>query len=150
MALKIYTDELNYLSRLLTTSTIVVRDNPAFQPAMGPHVPVCAADNLLHRVRGWIASCLSDHPTCARSVVSVKQRPTRVPEVIPEGVKLRSRTDDVPDFKHFTVNHMWGSNPSRQLRLEQSRLEDFQINIPWDDMSSICKEAVRITRHLGY
>jgi hypothetical protein len=111
MALKMYSGRSVHRSRLVTRSTIIVRDNPAFQPAMGPYVSICAADNL-DRDKAWMASCLPDHTTCGRSIANA-QRPTRVLEVTPGAVMLRRRTDDIPHFKYLTVSHMWGLNPSR-------------------------------------
>jgi hypothetical protein len=115
-------------------------------------VPVHARDNLV-RAKGWIETCLAEHPACRdfqTSTVDCHQRPTRVLEVTGDKtVKLRCNMANT-QYDYLALSHMWGANHKSQIRLLTSNLDAFQTNIPWDQCSNIYQEAIRITHGLGH
>lgn len=77
-------------------------------------------------------------------------QPTRVLELSDTGIRLRCDLQAIDDFKYLALSHMWGKDPSNQLRLLSSTLQDFQKAIPLNMLSNIFTEAIRITRYLGF
>jgi hypothetical protein len=116
------------------------------------HIPYRAIDNL-NKIKDWVHACTKDHEVCRKwlsGMVDPEERPTRILELMPNGVRLHCDVRSISDFKYFTLSHMWGVDPSHQLRLSMSRLEEFQISIPQEELPAIFKEAIRITRHSGF
>jgi hypothetical protein len=115
-------------------------------------VPIHAQDNIA-RARGWINTCLQEHTACRdfqANTVDQTERPTRVLEIVSEQL-VRLKCDmATSEYNYLALSHMWGKNQKYQIRLVQSKLQDFQANIPWDQLSDIYREAIRITRELGY
>jgi len=55
------------------------------------------------------------------------------------------------DFKYLALSHMWGDpNLNQHLKLLTSNIAEFQKAVPWASLSSVYKEAVRVTLALGY
>jgi hypothetical protein len=116
------------------------------------HIPRDASNNL-NRVNEWIHSCTHNHDRCREWLSGMndpEERPTRILELMPNGVKLQCDVRSIVDFNYFTLSHMWGIEPSHQLRLSASRLEEFRVSVPQDELPAIFKEAIRITRHTGF
>ncbi|OAK93699.1 HET-domain-containing protein, partial [Phaeosphaeriaceae sp. SRC1lsM3a] len=51
---------------------------------------------------------------------------------------------------YLTLSHVWGEDASKQLRLSNRRLEEFQVTIPLHEMPLIFVEAMRIARQIGF
>ncbi|KAF2112964.1 heterokaryon incompatibility protein-domain-containing protein [Lophiotrema nucula] len=126
------------------------------------HVPLRSSDNI-ELVKGWLRTCREGHTKCnlfarhtasgtpgrsSRHVGQGSNRPTRVLDVSDGGVKLRCDLED--DFEYLTLSHMWGPDPAHQLRLNLDTLEEFQDQVPYEKLSKIFKEAIRMTRALDY
>jgi hypothetical protein len=114
------------------------------------HVPLIAKDNL-KVAQHWLQTCLSNHPNCHAfhhsTVTDIRQRPTRVLEVTLNTVRLRCNMAR-QSFDYLALSHMWGK--VEQLKLTTSILKSFQADVPFNHLSPIYKEAVRVTRALGY
>jgi hypothetical protein len=116
------------------------------------HVPRQATDNL-DQVKEWLQICTKNHYTCSTwlsSVRNLEERPTRVLELMPNGLRLRCDVSTIEAFEYLTLSHMWGDDASQQLRLVQSRMTEFQSSIPANELPPLFGEAIRITRHLGF
>lgn len=117
-------------------------------------VPVHADANLL-RAKEWIDTCVRSHDGCARfqidTVPGGSLRPTRVLDVSGQNVRLCCRLEDGA-YEYLVVSHMWGTDPSGQLRLTVSNKEDFERGLPLERLnaSPTFKQAVDVTRRLGY
>jgi hypothetical protein len=115
-------------------------------------VSLHARDNL-HRAKGWLGACLAEHTACSDfqgSTVDRQQHPTRVIEITGENsVKLRCNMQQT-HYNYLALSHMWGTNHNNQIRLVKHRLNEFEVNIPWEELSAIYKEAIRATLALGY
>ena len=64
-------------------------------------------------------------------------------------MRLRCDTGTITDLQYLTLSHVWGDAPHR-LRLTLSRLDEFQVAIPWSELPAIFVEALRIVRHTGF
>jgi hypothetical protein len=105
------------------------------------------------RARGWIETCLQEHKDCRRfhrkTVQQNNRRPTRVLEVTNNLVRLRCNMTN-KRFEYLALSHMWGDPSVEHIKLELSDVATFESNIPWHRLSSIYKEAIRVTCALGY
>ncbi|KAH7399173.1 heterokaryon incompatibility protein-domain-containing protein [Phaeosphaeria sp. MPI-PUGE-AT-0046c] len=125
----------------------------AFGPPTSNHVPRRAIDNL-EQIKRWMQGCRSNHTHChslnSKLGPQYSKRPTRIVEILPKGIRLRCDVETIVDFEYLTLSHVWGKNPSQQLRLSHARLDEFKAKIPLDEMPVNFKEAVRITRKTGF
>ncbi|KAF2736029.1 HET-domain-containing protein, partial [Polyplosphaeria fusca] len=116
-------------------------------------------------IKKWLSTCQDCHTKChlfgrqttsgvptksSRDIGGLPNRPTRVLDVSHGKVRLKCNTSIDTNFDYFTLSHMWGPDPTKQLRLELDTFERFQEEVPWHELSDIFKEAVCITRLLGY
>jgi hypothetical protein len=103
--------------------------------------------------KSWIRACLTNHPHCQkfqRNTVSPYEMPTRILEVGENSIRLRcDMTNET--FDYLVLSHMWGEDHGQQLLLEESRVEEFQKDIPMHELatSATFREAIRATRVLG-
>lgn len=110
-------------------------------------------------VEQWIAQCHSTHPKCksqpAMANASHRSRPTRLLDV-------SSQYDDSEDsirlvvcpalaegVNYVTLSYCWSVDPSF-LKLLSTNLSTFQTSIPLTRLPKTFKDAVQVTRRLGY
>jgi hypothetical protein len=123
-----------------------------YAPWYAESVPRRASDNL-DRTKEWLQACISNHDSCRQwcsSLRSSNKRPARVVELTAHGVRLQCDVEGIVEFEYITLSHIWGPDPAKQLKLMTSRLGEFQVTIPTDELPAIFTEAIRITRHLGF
>ena len=116
------------------------------------HVPF-RAEHHVTRMQEWLQTCMSKHQECKAPVSARVAQPSRILELGShpgDKVVLRCDCSNSTEFRYLALSHMWGSDPSQQLRLVESRLQEFQTEVPWNEMSFLFQEAVRITRAIGY
>ncbi|PVI04648.1 hypothetical protein DM02DRAFT_518250, partial [Periconia macrospinosa] len=116
-------------------------------------------------VQTWLETCQDGHTKCnlfsrqataggptrnSTDTVGLPNRPTRVLDVAQGKVRLDCNTSEDAQFEYLTLSHMWGTDATQQLRLEVETFEAFQHNVPWNRLSKIFQEAIRITRQLGH
>jgi hypothetical protein len=127
-------------------------DNVFDTPFVVRHIPREPVDNLI-QIQRWLNACTSKHASCSNWCPRLDTkglRPTRVLELSDTGIRLRCDLNAIDNFKYLALSHMWGKDPSKQLRLMSSTLQDFQKAIPLDTLPHIFTEAIRITRYLGF
>jgi hypothetical protein len=113
---------------------------------------VRAADNL-EKSKDWLHACRTNHETCSTwcsNLATSGKRPTRIFELTATGAKVRCNTQSIQNFEYLALSHIRGSDPSQQLRLTTSRIEEFQIAVPWNELPDLFKETLRITRGIGF
>jgi len=116
------------------------------------HVPIRANDNI-ERVRGWLETCLTQHSACravGRVTTMQRERPSRILVIGGDQVKLKCDWSDSFEVKYLALSHMWGPDPTQQLRLVKPRLDKFQQGIPWSELPYIFKEAITMAWKIGY
>lgn len=117
-------------------------------------IPSNARDNI-RMIGEWLQICLQKHRKCRvfqwDSLIH-RERPTRLLDLANDSIRLECYTQgiDALELEYVTLSHMWGEKAERQVRLVQSRVAEFQEQIPYEELSFIYKEAIRITRLLGY
>ncbi|KAF2825591.1 HET-domain-containing protein [Ophiobolus disseminans] len=53
-------------------------------------------------------------------------------------------------FEYLVLSHMWGDPEKPHLKLEVDNLAAFQESISWYELSSVYREAIRVTLEMGY
>ncbi|KAH6876261.1 heterokaryon incompatibility protein-domain-containing protein [Alternaria rosae] len=121
-------------------------------PSIAKHIPRLPTDNLV-QVQKWLQTCRAHHGRCNNwfpRLDTKGRRPTRILELYENGVRLRCDPEVIDNFEYLALSHMWGEDPSTQLLLTATTLQEFQEAIPMNKLSSIFTEAIRITRSLGF
>jgi hypothetical protein len=98
-------------------------------------------------------TCVSNHPNCSqfqRESTNTSDRPSRILEIDGDRLKLRNHDITQEQYTYLTLSHMWGSDPAHQLVLKEANLTQYQGGIPFETLPAIYKEAVTMTRLLGY
>jgi hypothetical protein len=101
----------------------------------------------------WLHSCLHSHQVCSRRQASPGSVPGRLLYVGQNASSVvRVCEVDAHDMenvpKYLTLSHCWGH--SRKLRLTESTLEAYLHAIPVEELARTVKDAIEITRRLGY
>lgn len=127
-------------------------------------VPKKASENV-EMIQKWLETCQEGHTKCklfgrqtmarvpsksSKDTGGLPDRPTRVLDVAHSRVRLKCNTWQDERLEYLTLSHMWGTDATQQLKLESGTLELFQHVVPWNKLSKIFQEAIRITRRLGY
>ena len=112
------------------------------------------SDAHFSRVQSWINSCLKNHISCRqhrRHVVC----PSRLIDVdMPEGVgQVRIVEPDATMISrriaYLTLSHVWG-DPTDILKLTRDNIEEFRQGIYVLRLPMTFRDAILITRKLGY
>ncbi|KAF2659616.1 HET-domain-containing protein [Lophiostoma macrostomum CBS 122681] len=124
-------------------------------------VPATASSNI-KLVAQWLRECESAHEDCARNLRSVPATssdsdtlPTRLLDLSSGCVRLICKESLAnpfldPSTRYLTLSHMWGPSATSHIRLLTTTLAPFQSSISYESLSTIYREAIRITRELGY
>jgi hypothetical protein len=102
--------------------------------------------------RHWLNSCIHNHEACQKECNSSSIIPSRLIDVgsPPEYdlVRLCSREsfDEKPEY--LTLSHCWGG--AEILRLLESNKQLFSRSIPTEELPKTFRDAITITRRLGY
>lgn len=114
-------------------------------------------------VRRWIEDCLQNHPECNENFLSKGRTPAdvKLPTRLifvgeePDGQLaprlVFPRVSDVQvDFRYLTLSHSWALT-GKSIMLTTSNLERFHTTgIPLEDLSPTFRDALTITRELGF
>lgn len=98
----------------------------------------------------WLKECLEEHTTCSRVCESRGQKlPKRVIDVSGTHLRLvqsRGRWDS-----YVALSHCWGAkSDSNLLRCTTANMTEFRREIPLDRMPKTFRDAVEITRMVGF
>jgi hypothetical protein len=99
-------------------------------------------------MRLWLNDCMSMHPACSSDKVNVTVTPTRL-LFVSNGHLALVHTSKLPKRPlYLTLSHCWGN--IEILKLRRSNIQDFEVEIPEQELCQTFKDAVFITRALGY
>ncbi|KAK3942878.1 heterokaryon incompatibility protein-domain-containing protein [Diplogelasinospora grovesii] len=120
--------------------------------------PVGAVTNetILKR---WRDECLHNHPACrvlSRDTIdlttdeSVFPLPTRLIDVGDESTDPFLVEPKGLRGRYVALSHCWGKDSSGITKTETGTLEDHKQRIPIDSLSANFRDAIQVTRKLGY
>ena len=100
----------------------------------------------------WLQNCISNHSKCTRDLQSSnKSLPTRLIDVGPVDGSQEPRLYETSGgslIEYLTLSYCWGK--SRTLRLTLPNYNSFTHRIPMKDLPNTLRDAIIITRKLGY
>lgn len=113
----------------------------------------------IRQIRDWITHCTRNHHHCQQTQdLSAKAAgkkfflPSRLLDVGCVNGNPHIRVRNTSDFKagtvYVTLSHCWGRNPV--ISLLDSNITEFQRSIPLQSLSKTFRDAVEVTRGLGY
>jgi hypothetical protein len=98
--------------------------------------------------RQWLARCRKEHAVCRKATRSASKFPTRLLD-LGAGKDQTIRLREGLGRKAFvSLSHRWGN--AQPLRLLQGNMETFKTQINPTDLPQTFRDAVTITRKLGY
>jgi hypothetical protein len=98
----------------------------------------------------WLKECISQHPKCQNGVEDNPQLPSHILDVRPSNgncIRLRETTDGERGY-YVALSHCWGDSP--QFTTISGNLEDRKTSIAENDMPATFRDAVAVTRFLGF
>jgi hypothetical protein len=101
------------------------------------------APETMQIAKGWIETCLADHPTCERPDKS--QLPTRVIDVgYSDGTPTpRLQVNRGQLGRYVVLSHTWGVG--NRMTLKKNNLSSFQQVIPFKRLSRTFSDAIQLT-----
>jgi hypothetical protein len=103
----------------------------------------------------WFSKCQSEHPLCASLTAESFFVPTRLVDVFPNGKSNSDSHWSIVDGKketvvkgYLTLSHCWGK--VENLKLTKDNVSQLQAGLPDSSLPPKYKDAVAITRTLGY
>ncbi|KAI2621820.1 heterokaryon incompatibility protein-domain-containing protein [Hypoxylon sp. NC1633] len=98
----------------------------------------------------WLSTCQQSHPRCGG--VDPLEMPTRVIDVGPPGGVAKSRLFLTKGIhgRYVALSYSWGDGVRHPIKLKDETLESLQTDIPEQSITRAHREAVQITRELGY
>lgn len=111
-----------------------------------------AADTTFDLAIQWLRTCLQTHQHCQPASNMATALPGRLIWLGPPNLRTRARLCRTSNFKtplpYCTLSHCWGGAQVTQLTQEVEK--DFSKSIPFDDLPQTFKDAMVITKRLGY
>lgn len=105
--------------------------------------------------RRWLSGCLGQHQLCREAYQTASAIPTRLLDVRGskrEPIRLvytKDAADDRDEMpEYLTLSHRWGT--AQILCLTRENQDSFLHEIPWENLPNTFKDAVNVTRSLGY
>lgn len=101
----------------------------------------------------WIQTCTSSHQSCRppTSNGSKSYFPTRLLDLgnhPDDGIRLIDTAENNPNGAYTTLSHRWGgTNPVHTVR---ENIEDFKKDIALPLLSKTFRDAIQVTRRLGF
>ena len=110
------------------------------------------SDSTFDLASHWLNTCLQSHGVCREASNEAMMLPSRLIWLGPPNLRIRARICRTTDLKkfppYFTLSHCWGgANVTRLIKEVQ---EDFSKAIPFDNLPKTFKDAMMITKRLGY
>lgn len=110
-----------------------------------------SSDECFNSVQTWIQDCLANHSQCPLD--RLPELPTRIVHV---------GSADQPPFllitqkdersEYLALSHCWGppEKAAVTIKTTTATLQQFQTEIPWNMLSNTFRDAILITRRLGF
>jgi hypothetical protein len=108
-----------------------------------------ASDASFTLAQYWLDKCLSGHGECSQAQSPVGQLPTRLIDIKRDDMPhlaLTADLDSTPEY--LALSHCWGG--ADIIKLQSDNIEPFQSGIAIALLPKTFRDAVVITRRLGY
>ena len=107
------------------------------------------SETSFRRASKWIADCMSNHQECSRAS-NTSWFPSRILDVSgdPGWVRVQISRQEHRCHKYLTLSHCWGG--TRTITTTSQTLPDFVKGIRLSTMPATFRDAISITRRLGY
>jgi hypothetical protein len=105
----------------------------------------------LNIIKGWVADCVTQHDTTQDGFCTVSENPflpTRVVDVGLDNGTVRVVESNGTKGKYICLSHCWGLRPI--ITTTVSTLEERKKGILWDQLSKTFRDAISLTRTLGF
>lgn len=110
----------------------------------------------LDLARTWLDNCLKNHPECT-SQASSRVIPTRLVDVGEAAAlsqparppRLFLPPTQCSQLQYLTLSHSWAKS-KQSLNLLTENLKELQVEIPLTALSQTFRDAIDVTRRLGY
>ncbi|KAL8369803.1 hypothetical protein RB595_000240 [Gaeumannomyces hyphopodioides] len=119
-----------------------------FRIARNELVPDLAAPENFEIARQWLKSCIQKHDGCPAD--SPRVLPARVVDagVDPGFGDVKIMTSEGAKGRYLALSHCWGGKITPLLTHET--FDSFSSSLPYNDLPANFKDAIRITRELGF
>jgi hypothetical protein len=104
--------------------------------------------NGLALARRWLETCLYTHTSCAISR-EADFIPPRLLDLRNNRVRLVDTTESMTGYSYVALSHCWGTDPA-VCKLTESSRASFCVNIPEASLPQTFRDAVLISRALGF
>ncbi|PQE28368.1 hypothetical protein CJF30_00008090 [Rutstroemia sp. NJR-2017a BBW] len=114
-----------------------------------PFIKDFASDECSKLVKSWLDACIFRHQACTTPIVS--KLPTRVIDVGTRDGAEPTLFVSAPEFKssYIALSYCWGSGGKRfVLTKEMSEIPN--LILPMESLPNTLRDAVKITRRLGF
>jgi hypothetical protein len=118
--------------------------------AVGTVQNVADAEENWELMKKWLYVCQNSHTKCEQNKPLDRQLPTRLIEVGDTDMDLRlCETLGLPqESQYLTLSHCWGGKVFTTLTREN--VEQFLSHIPTKSLSKTFRDAIEVTRRLGF
>ena len=110
-----------------------------------------ASDSSFECARQWLNECLEKH-SCCRTTENESRPPTRLIKIDSADTVARCclylTKSDARNLNYLTLSHCWGN--AKVFKLTHETLESMLEEIQLDLLPQTFKDAIHITRKLGY
>ncbi|KAL5323084.1 hypothetical protein ACEPPN_007612 [Leptodophora sp. 'Broadleaf-Isolate-01'] len=103
-----------------------------------------ASHASITKIQQWLKTCSEEHKGCLVSLES--ELPRRVLEISNRRAKLIVSNGKVAPY--VALSHCWGPKPL--VRLLATNIEEFQENVPWNELSKTFQDSITIAWKLGF
>lgn len=115
----------------------------------------CTDERNYSLLRNWLSDCMKNHEECRteksiRGSVEYVPLPARLVNVgLPSGIVSPSLAD-TKDMRgsYVTLSHRWGKG--KKLETTTKNIDQLKKGIPTDELSQTFKDAIVVTRQLGF
>jgi hypothetical protein len=95
----------------------------------------------------WVHNCLVFHGVCNTNQ-DKSFRPSRLLYLGSKSVRIHTSVEMPNRLQYLTLSHCWGKH--QLVRLLESNLTSFCDNVPYELLPPTFRDAIRITRRLGF
>lgn len=108
--------------------------------------PQTNSASALATIKQWVDYCIEYHEPCGSS--EIPTLPTRVVDVGLDGRPVRLVESKGAKGRYICLSHCWGAVPI--IRTTKRNFEKYKEVIEWEELSKTFREAIELTRELGF